>query len=449
MKKTVALLLALVMALSAAFALAEPTEEAEPSGLILSSSVSVDRGVAEQIMDALNTKEAKRPVADAAIAVLNTVNDRLTIAENGIEYRFAMNDVELLTVTGGFTDEGFVFMSSLLPNYALTLSANALETIAQLRGLAQEIRDKLRKSQSKQSKQSAALEEALEVLMPYIEGFVEQAAAAVQPGAPEKGAFEFEDGVSYNTRQPIGLDAQAIVDALNDTISKIVEDEKAVAALDKLGVVVKSLENLTVVTERLPVFDLAVYSTPDDSGAEISSDRCFSAAITLPEQDAPAATFDLQMWEKSIDAMLKIPGSDIAVTFTFAPFDAETAAGGIALAVDKKDRYFAASGVITPNQDGSALTLNNSIYILDDAKPLAAATTAIEPSDAPLDLSVGDREVVPLGSLFGKGGKKLRGKLRRSIVFSGLSIISTATEAVPELADLLSLMSGEDAEDAA
>ena len=442
MKKIVALMLALILILSASIAFAEQAEEALPAGLTLSSSISVERGAAGGIMEALGIAGDRQTVVDSALAVLNTVNDRLTIAKNGIDYRFAMNDTELMSVTGGMTDEGLVLMSSLIPDHALTLSADTLGKMAELRGLLEELKATLQQDQK-----SSPVEEALEALMPYIESFLDRAASAVRFGAPEKGVFDFGDGISYNTRQPIGVDTQAVDEALKDVLSKIVQDEKVVAALDKLDISVEDLQKLPAVNEHLPAVDMNLYSYTDDSGAEISSDRCFSFAVTLPGQDAASMSFDLHMWQKSIDAVLSIPGSGensgVTATFTFAPFDLETAVGGISLAVDANGSYYAASGVITPNADNAALTLSNALYIKDPGKPLAEATTTIEATDAPLDLSIGDRKAVPVESLFGKAGKKMRKKLRNSLMFSGLSIIATATEEVPEVADLLSVLSGE------
>lgn len=442
MKRIVALMLALVIALSASLAFAEQTKEASPAGLVLTSSIDVERSAVGEIMDNLGADGDRRAIVDSALAVLNTVNDRLIIAGNGIDYRLSMNDVELMSVTGGMTDEGIVLLSSLIPNYALTLSADTLGKVAEVYGLLEEISASL-----KSDKNPSAVEEVFEALVPHIEDFMDKAISAVRLGEPEKGVFELGENVSYNTRQPIGVDTQLVDDALKDTMSKIVADEKVVAALDRLDLSVDDVRNLTIVCERVPVVDMNLYSYTDDSGAEISPDKCFSVVITPPEREAAGVTFDLHIWEKSIDAVLSISGDDenggVTATFDFIPFDQEAAVGGMAMAVDANGSYFAVSGVITPNADNSALTLSNALYIQDPAKPLGAATTTIEPADAPLDLSIGDREAVPMESLFGKAGKKMRRKLKNSVMLSGLSIIATATEAVPEVSNLLNLLSAE------
>ena len=62
MKKVFALMLALVIALSASLAFAEQTKEASPAGLVLTSSIDVERSAVGEIMDNLGADGDRRAI---------------------------------------------------------------------------------------------------------------------------------------------------------------------------------------------------------------------------------------------------------------------------------------------------------------------------------------------------------------------------------------------------
>ena len=96
------------------------------------------------------------------------------------------------------------------------------------------------------------------------------------------------------------------------------------------------------------------------------------------------------------------------------------------------------------------LNAENALYIRDPEKPLATVHTAIQGGVQPLDLSIGDRHAISVESLLmGEESEKLKKELTGEVVLSGLSIIGTATKAVPEFADLLALLNSAGTEAAA
>ena len=138
MKRIVALLLALVMALSAALALAEPAQ-APKEGLVLSSSVNIDRDKVAHIMDELELDERTRKIVDSALAVVNAATDQLITAENGVRYEVFLNETEVLCLTLGKSDEGLVVLSNLIPGHALTVSNDTIDVVTGVFGIASEI----------------------------------------------------------------------------------------------------------------------------------------------------------------------------------------------------------------------------------------------------------------------------------------------------------------------
>ena len=166
---------------------------------------------------------------------------------------------------------------------------------------------------------------------------------------------------------------------------------------------------------------------------------------TLPGQTEACAFLEHYQSEDSMQAVLGIPGSGeasgISIAFGYVPYDREVNAGSATLQVEYNGQYYGDVFSIGPDEAREALIASNELYIQDPEKPLATGYTAIQFGAQTLDLGIGDRQAVPVESLlFDEESEELRQELTREVVFSGLSIIGTATKAVPEFADLLSLL---------
>jgi hypothetical protein len=88
------------------------------------------------------------------------------------------------------------------------------------------------------------------------------------------------------------------------------------------------------------------------------------------------------------------------------------------------------------------MILSDTVYILNSDAPLLTTVTLVEAGEAQkLDLSLGDRVAVPIESLSSKESKDVIENLQTNVIFSALGIMSTATKAVPEVADLIEILS--------
>ena len=217
MKRIVALLLALVMALSAALALAEPAQTPN-DGLIMASAVNIDRDKVAHIMDELELDERTRKIVDSALAVVNATTDQLIIAENGVKYEVFLNEAEVLCFTVGKSDEGLVVLSNLIPGHALTVSNDTIDVATGVFGIASEI------SRAVRVEREAEAYKAALTMQPYFTAFIEDLLSAMRIGDEEKGEFVLQNGKSYNTRMKISFDRQGVADALNNTLGKIMQD---------------------------------------------------------------------------------------------------------------------------------------------------------------------------------------------------------------------------------
>jgi hypothetical protein len=440
MKKIVSCILVIILALSATLAFAET---AKNNSVVLSSYAYVDPDVAYEVLDAFKIDEASRKIVEPALAVINAANDKLTIAENGIEYRLFLNETELLSCAGGMNDEGLIIISNLIPGNALTLSNKTIEVATATASLMTELYTSL----IKKEKQDSAPQQNYQALVPYVEKFLNEMSSAIIFGELEHGYYELLDH-SYNAMMPISIDAQIFTNAWTNMISEIKKDETVMTLLNMANVTVEGIENISEITDLLPSIRIAVYAITDDNGAETDPAKCFSFSITQPGQKNTLASFNLHVLEDHFDAELhtqaKEDGSSNSAVFSFAPFaySEETKVGGGELAIDVDGKYYAIASALAPNDDSTAMILSDTVYILNSDAPLLTTVTLVEAGEAQkLDLSLGDRVAVPIESLSSKESKDVIENLQTNVIFSALGIMSTATKAVPEVADLIEILS--------
>lgn len=451
MKKIVALLLALVMALSGTLAFAEPAETLG-DGLVLTSYVNIDREKVGQLMDARKLDEETRKIIDSALAVVNEATETLTIAENGFEYAVCLKDSEVLRFTVGKTDEGLVVLTNLLNGHALTVTEELVNVMSGLFDISSEIKGSVR--EEKRFRQRARQQMVTEALIPYISDFIMDVIPAIRLQEEERGEFVLEDGSTYNTRLKVDIDTHLVAEALNAMFARMSRNKVLLLALKAVSFSAEKLANMLVDADNIPDIDVIFYSNLDDRGRELSSDKAFTVSMTPPGQTALFAYFELQQHDDALHALLNIPGSDeasrIYAAIGFDPFDMYANAGGATAEVNYKGNYFGDVFKIEFEEDGDALVAQDTLYILDSEKPAATVYTAILDGAPALDLDIGNRKTVPVESLMiGKKKKDLKKELKMDAMVSGLVIIGKATQAVPEFVNLLALLKNKEADKAA
>ena len=303
MKKCIALLLALLLALSAVPVLAG---EATQSGQVVSLKISVDRDRAGKILENTGMDENGRGLADTVLAVLNAAENRLTLGENSLRYDLLLSEKEMLSITGGRTAEGLVILGSLFPDYAVTVSSDTLDVAELIFGFAADAVQR-RSAESVPEEASAFLRDLI---------------SAVRPEEAERGTYAFENGITYNTRMRVGLDSRVIIKALNSLIGKFTRSRLLPTVLEKLSGPADKLLSLSVVAKRLPAFDLVLYANLDDSGAALTPEQGLTFSFTLPGKKVPSVSAECHVRENGLEAALNIPvdgetGSGNLLAFSF------------------------------------------------------------------------------------------------------------------------------------
>ena len=132
MKKLLAVLLALALALSCTLAMAETTEAAPAAdsqpfpGLTIESEYDVDRDTLKAALGKMGMDESIITLIDTLAAIVDQTGEKVVIANEGFQAEILMKGNSLLNLVGLANDKGLTFGSNLIPNYALSLSFDEL-----------------------------------------------------------------------------------------------------------------------------------------------------------------------------------------------------------------------------------------------------------------------------------------------------------------------------------
>ena len=433
MKKLLAAVLALVLALSCTLALAETGAVEEPAfqGLTVQSEYDVDREVLMYALALFGLDEYVIGIADTVAAVIDEAGEKVVLAPNGLQYELLLKGTSLFNVVGQLSETGLVASTSLLPNYAFSVSmeeiGQALQSVAaQAEGL--------------QSLDTEALSKAL---TEYTNTFINTCAAAVTTGNPEQGNFVL-DGISYNIKVPINVDLAAILNGYISLFSSLSKDEavkSAIEALKGMGLDITLPEegDLTPVdAASLPTVAVDAYMFIDEEGNQSDTvDVVFSVTPAGSEDAATIGDVLVEGGNVRVIAQFLTAGLNVACTVQRAENG-----GSARLDIDYNDFYVALAAVCDSQETSTAV--DGYLYLIDAEKPLFTSHSTITPNGA-LTLSADDKgkTVVALSDLTGDNVKEATGGIVIDFLFNGLGgLLSTAGELMPDEIGVISALMG-------
>ena len=214
MKKLIAMILALLLTLGGASALAQTVV----------TTLTVDRDQMAQLLPAFGVPDDQLGTVDAALAVVNALDVRVTTVADGAQIDLGLNDVDALSLGWATDAEGASIVSTLFPNYILTIKN---ETIAQMME---------QMSVSMPSADAGGMDMAAmsEVLGGHFQKWMATCAAAGQPGEPVAVEFEYGDYV-FDTMVPVTVDMAAITAATNELLDDLMADEAAMQMIQGMA----------------------------------------------------------------------------------------------------------------------------------------------------------------------------------------------------------------------
>ncbi|MBQ6256679.1 MAG: hypothetical protein IJJ60_08850, partial [Clostridia bacterium] len=231
MKKILALLLALVMALGCVGAFAEETASENTENTItipsftLSFESKADIEKLVSLLPMLGVDEATAAQMQSILPLLAHTNGQIVFANNGIQLDLGLQGQKLLTVAGEQTEDGFALASDILPSYVLTLANETIKAIM----------DQFT-SQAEGAMANVNMEALMTNMTGYMMQYIASVSAAVKPGEAEMGEFAFEDlDLTFNCRMPIEIDMEAIKTAVLTLMEQIKSDENVASLISALG----------------------------------------------------------------------------------------------------------------------------------------------------------------------------------------------------------------------
>ncbi len=434
MKKILALLLALVMALGCVGAFAEETQTNEvtfelPSFTVaFESTVNVDALLA--LLPMFGVDESTMAMMQTILPLLAEVNGQLVFADNGAQIDLGLKGQTVLTVAGEQTEEGFALASDILPSYVLTL---ANETIEQLI-------DQFT-SQAEDAFANVDVEALIENVTGYAMQFGAAVTEAVSYGEPEMGEFAFEDlELTFNCRMPIIIDVEAIKAAMENLIAQLEADESiasVINALGSFGVPVDMGEEETVVIfpDEVTVY---AYTNVDEEGNQVGDTTLVTVeTVTTAEGETVAVNVIVVVEGEGVSVMVEIPEQDIAISVYVEPTE-----DGAAISIMFSAMGIEAAEVLAISM-GDALTLYSEAYLMDMENPISTETVVFcEGGERTFTVLDESKTAIGVEQLMADTEGEVTNALLADVMNNGLGMLITKVSQIlpEEMAGLMNMM---------
>ena len=364
MKKILALLLALVMALGCAGAVAEEPQTNEPAielpsfTVAFESTVNVDALLA--LLPMFGIDETTIGMMKTILPLLAETDGQMVLADNGAQFDLGLKGQNVLTLACEQTEGGFALASDILPSYVLTLSNETIEELL-----------KQFTAQAEDAFANVNFEELMVNYMGYAMEFSSAVTDAVSFGDAEVGEFTFKDlELTFNCRMPIIIDVDVIKAATENLIAKLKADESIASLISAMGTfgmpVDMSEETAVIFPDEVTAY---AYSNVDEEGNQVGETTLVTVETTTTAEEVTVNVNVTVLVEgEGVSVMVEIPGQDIVISVNVEPTE-----DGAAISI-----VFSAMGIqaaeVLAISVGDVLTMYSETYLMDMENPIATDT---------------------------------------------------------------------------
>ena len=431
MKKMLALLMALMMALGCFGALAEeeaPAMTLQLPNMTITEEVTIDAEAAMSLLPMFGVDESMLPIAQAVIALVNNATEQTVIAGNAAQFELFLKGAEVLNVVCGQTENGFALASDLIPSYTVTVSN---ETVQQLM-------EQLT-SQLSQGVPGVDMNQLMEKMTGYIGQFAQACTSAVTMGEPEKGEFVFEElDYTFNTKMPVHVDTDAIKAALQTLVEQIKNDETFNSLISAAAASGANVEIADETTITLPEVVCNAYANTDDEGNSTDGVTYVITEVVVPETEE-SEKVNVLVTGDYVQVSVEAPAQDMSLSVLVAPTEA-----GYAVDCDltAQGMYVGAKIELA---NGENMKLDAQLFFMNPEKPLLTASAVVIPGgEVTLDLSGEGKENIDLAQLMQDEDGTLKNNLLMDVMSNGLNgLMARAAEIMPEeVSSLITLLMG-------
>lgn len=439
MKKMLALILALLMALSCTGALAE---EATP--VTMQGTVHFNEEMLSSLIGMASPEmgEAEMQAMDTLMAVLNNLGFQAVIGKTNAQIVLTLKGMPVMTVVAAETEKGYAAVSDLFPNYALTVSQETIDELTQSA------------LSSMPEMDAAAMEAALaahgQALLTALKGYA---------GAPVAGEYTVEEGLTFNCQIPYEITATELAALILNAAKAMLKDPALAPLLTAAGEISEAdidaaLADLTGDAENQPDLNVALYANMDADGnlgedfylaADMGDDEFVvgimagvvdkTLSATLIFGDAIYASMD-EMIAAAVDGS----GEAFVIDLFVAPGEKETDAS-VSMDVYAMGQYM--GYYMETLTEETVTTSYAEIYYMDPEAPLMSIEVLSMPTGEDVTLNLTDETpVVTMESLLNDTEGTASMPLMMDVMSYGINnVLANAAAAMPdEITALITLL---------
>lgn len=421
MKKLFALMMALMLALSCAFACADT----------IYTQVTIDTEQATQLLSGFGMPEEQMGLVTPVIALVNALGVNVTTAADGAQVDLDLNGEPALSL-GWATDEaGASIVSSVFPNYILTIQNETIEGMMQQMGGGEGGEGGLG------GFDFAAMGE---VFGGYYSKWFTSCAAAAQPGEPVSGEYEFY-GVAFDTMVPITVDVPTLKAATETLMDDILSDPTAMGMIQGMAQSIAQSSgqefDATGFEDQFKAgFEEWIAHFPETVTAEFYANSDGSEGFYLKGgsvmegSDEAAVTYDMLYQDEqhmimncstggegAMDMSFKLEGTDMRMDFSM------------------QGMYFGL-GMSFPEGE-----FDLDVYFMNPDAPLVCVkVTMAEGGERTLPVDGAGKTTLALEEVMANGNSEAAQGLYADIQANGLgALLGAVMQAVPELGSLMGM----------
>jgi len=415
MKKLLAMILALMTMLTCISAFADT----------IYTKVAVDPEVAKELMTGFGVPEDQMAMVDPILALVNALGVNVITVTDGAQIDLDLNGADALSLGFATDDAGINVVSTLFPNYVVTISQ---ETIGQI------MEQLMANMPIAGGEGGMDMNAFMGTFSGYITPWVEACSAAGKPGDPVTGEYEFE-GYKFDTMVPVTVDMAAITEATQKLLDDLLADPAAMAAIKGMAQGMAQSTGETIDDEKFTEdfkagFEEFMAHFPATASAEVyansdGSETFYMNAEAMREGETEPFTaymlyVDAQNMKmgyqdgQTTEAGFEMTGSDMTMYFAMG------------------EMYFGLAMSFAENQFGM------DIYFMNEEKPLVSITVDMAAGgERTLSVDTAGKTAVALALPMDGNDESVQGLLG-DIMMNGLGgLMGTLSEQVPEIASML------------
>ena len=433
MKKLLALILALLLAVTCVPAFAQT----------VTTRVTVDREQARALISGFGVPEAQMAMADPILSLVNALGVRVTTAEDGAQVDLDLNGADALSMGWTLDDAGVNIISTLFPNYYLTLSN---ETIAQMMAQMAQNMPGAGGEGGAGGFDMAAMQM---VFGGYYQKWLAACTAAGIPGEPVEVKYEYKNYV-FDTMVPVTVDMEAITAATSELLSELLADPVAMSMLQGMAQGMAQSGGTTFDPETFEADFLAGFMEwmahfPDEVNAEVYTNANDESGMFYMYSEAYYEGEEMPFFTAY---MLYENAQNMDMGFAMDLADDETQetvtmTAGFAMKDTDMKMYFDMGGIyygLNMSFNGGNMTFD--VFFMNDKAPLMTVAVEIaEGGDRTLPVDNAGKTVLAVEEIMQDANSEAAQGLYGDIQAHGLgALMGVVMQQVPELGSLMGQM---------